>query len=72
MDFRILGHLEIISSDGDPLRIAKPRVRALLSVLLLRAGRPCSHGISCHGSLLLPSACTPTGPVGHWAGTASV
>jgi DNA-binding SARP family transcriptional activator len=45
MDFRILGHLEIISSDGDPVRIAKPRIRALLSVLLLRAGRPCSHGM---------------------------
>src|ERR1700680_786259 len=45
MEFRILGHLEIISSDGDPVRIAKPRIRALLSVLLLRAGRPCSHGM---------------------------
>jgi DNA-binding SARP family transcriptional activator len=45
MEFRILGHLEIISSDGDPVRIAKPRVREFLSVLLLRAGRPCSHGM---------------------------
>ncbi len=45
VEFRILGPLEIISSDGDPVRIAKPRVRELLAVLLLRAGRPCSHGM---------------------------
>lgn len=45
MEFRIPGPLEIIFSDGDPVRIAKPRVRELLAVLLLRAGRPCSHGM---------------------------
>jgi DNA-binding SARP family transcriptional activator len=45
VEFRILGPLEIISSNGDPVRIAKPRVRELLSVLLLRAGLPCSHGM---------------------------
>jgi len=43
MKFRILGHLEIVSSDGAPVHIAQRRVRALLSLLLLRAGRPCTR-----------------------------
>lgn len=45
MKFGILGHLEITSSDGAPVYIAQPRVRALVSVLLLRAGRACSRRV---------------------------
>jgi DNA-binding SARP family transcriptional activator len=45
VEFSILGPLEVISGDGSPVPIEKPRVRQFLSVLLLRSGRPCSHGV---------------------------
>jgi len=43
MDFRVLGPLEIVSGSGEPVPIVQPQQRAILSVLLLQAGRPCSH-----------------------------
>ena len=43
MDFLVLGHLEIISDTGEPVHIPQPVHRAILSVLLFYAGRPCSH-----------------------------
>jgi DNA-binding SARP family transcriptional activator len=45
VDFRVLGPLEIIGCDRKPVRIAQPQVRALLSVLLLHAGRPCRRAM---------------------------
>lgn len=43
MDFLILGPLEIISESGEPVPVPQPVHRAILSVLLFYAGRPCSH-----------------------------
>jgi DNA-binding SARP family transcriptional activator len=43
MDFLVLGRLEIISESGEPVPVAQPLHRVTLSVLLLYAGRPCSH-----------------------------
>src|SRR6478609_4381716 len=38
MDFRLLGSLEV-STDGAPVRLVKRQQRAVLTLLLLRAGR---------------------------------
>ncbi|MGK5114416.1 AfsR/SARP family transcriptional regulator [Geodermatophilus sp. CPCC 205506] len=38
MQFRILGPLEVVD-DGQPVRLGRPKQRALLAVLLLEAGR---------------------------------
>jgi DNA-binding SARP family transcriptional activator len=39
LEFRVLGPLEVVA-DGEPVRVGGPRPRALLSVLLVHAGRP--------------------------------
>ncbi|OLE35827.1 MAG: hypothetical protein AUG48_09575 [Actinobacteria bacterium 13_1_20CM_3_68_9] len=41
MDFRILGHLEV-SNEGQPVRLAGSKQRALLAMLLLHANEPVS------------------------------
>src|SRR5258706_7577850 len=38
LDFRILGPLEVVGDDGVPLALGGTKQRALLAVLLLRAG----------------------------------
>ena len=43
MDFLVLGPLAVISGSGEPVPVRQPQHRAILSVLLLYAGRPCSH-----------------------------
>jgi DNA-binding SARP family transcriptional activator/tetratricopeptide (TPR) repeat protein/chloramphenicol 3-O-phosphotransferase len=39
MRFRVLGPLEVTGSDGEPVDLGSPKLRALLSLLLLDAGR---------------------------------
>ncbi|MCO5991379.1 tetratricopeptide repeat protein [Actinoallomurus spadix] len=39
MRFRVLGPMEIRASDGSPVSVGGPRVRSLLALLLLNAGR---------------------------------
>src|SRR5262245_10922299 len=41
LEFRVLGPLEVIA-DGESVRVGGPRPHALLSVLLVHAGRPVS------------------------------
>ena len=43
MDFLVLGPLAVTSGSGEPVPVRQPQHRAILSVLLLYAGRPCSH-----------------------------
>jgi DNA-binding SARP family transcriptional activator len=43
MDFLVLGPMVIVADQGDRVPVARPLHRAILSVLLLYAGRPCSH-----------------------------
>src|ERR1035441_4645687 len=45
MDFLVLGPLEIFADLGDRVPVPRPLHRATLSVLLLYAGRPCSHAL---------------------------
>ena len=45
MDFLLLGPLVVIGAHGDPVPVDWPARRALLAVLLLYAGRPCSHDV---------------------------
>src|ERR1039457_1515365 len=45
MDFLVLGPLEIFADQGDRVPVPRPLHRATLSVLLLYAGRPCSHAL---------------------------
>lgn len=45
MDFLLLGPLEVIGSRGEPVPVSWRARKALLSVLLLYAGEPCSHGL---------------------------
>ncbi|MEU3609656.1 BTAD domain-containing putative transcriptional regulator [Streptomyces sp. NPDC035033] len=40
MRFRVLGLLEVSTTDGRPVPVTEPKVRALLADLLLHAGRP--------------------------------
>ncbi|MCK2220938.1 AAA family ATPase [Actinomadura sp. ATCC 31491] len=40
MDIRVLGPLEIVGADGLPCRIGSPKLRALVSALVLAEGRP--------------------------------
>src|SRR4029079_19400015 len=37
IEFRILGPLEVVAADGEPLVLGAPKQRALLALLLLRA-----------------------------------
>src|ERR1039457_3815357 len=43
MDFLVLGPMVSVADQGDRVPVARPLHRAILSVLLLYAGRPCSH-----------------------------
>jgi DNA-binding SARP family transcriptional activator len=43
VDFLVLGPLEIISDSAEPVDVPQPVHRAILSMLLFYAGRPCSH-----------------------------
>jgi DNA-binding SARP family transcriptional activator len=38
LDFRLLGPLEVLGEDGSPLPLGGAKQRAVLAVLLLRAG----------------------------------
>ncbi|MBD0706935.1 MULTISPECIES: AfsR/SARP family transcriptional regulator [unclassified Streptomyces] len=42
MRFRVLGPLEVWTTDGKPVTVGEPKVRALLADLLIHAGRPVS------------------------------
>ncbi|MFE0738842.1 BTAD domain-containing putative transcriptional regulator [Streptomyces sp. NPDC058855] len=42
MRFRVLGLLEVWTTDGRPVPLGEPKVRALLADLLIHAGRPVS------------------------------
>lgn len=42
MRFRVLGLLEVWTTDGRPVPVGEPKVRALLADLLIHAGRPVS------------------------------
>uniref|UniRef100_UPI002F90CBDC BTAD domain-containing putative transcriptional regulator n=1 Tax=Streptomyces exfoliatus TaxID=1905 RepID=UPI002F90CBDC len=42
MRFRVLGLLEVWTTDGRPVTVGEPKVRALLADLLIHAGRPVS------------------------------
>lgn len=44
MDFSLLGPLEVVSDSGQPVPVPQRLHRVILSVLLLYAGTPCSHG----------------------------
>ena len=60
MDFRILGHLEV-SNEGQPVRLAGSKQRALLAMLLLHANEPVSvegaNGLGDVGERPAGSAC---------------
>ncbi|HEU5156065.1 MAG TPA: SAM-dependent methyltransferase [Streptosporangiaceae bacterium] len=43
MEFRVLGLLQVVADDGSPVRVSQPLIRATLSVLVARAGRPLSR-----------------------------
>jgi DNA-binding SARP family transcriptional activator len=43
MEFRVLGPLQIISSRGETVEVRQRLHRAVLAVLLLYAGSPCTH-----------------------------
>jgi DNA-binding SARP family transcriptional activator len=45
VDFLLLGPLEVIGDRGEPVPVTWPARKALLAVLLLYAGEPCSHGL---------------------------
>ncbi|HEY7628628.1 MAG TPA: winged helix-turn-helix domain-containing protein, partial [Ilumatobacteraceae bacterium] len=42
MEFRVLGTLEVLDSNGHPVELRGSKLRTLLAVLLLRAGQPVS------------------------------
>ena len=42
IEFRILGPLEVVADDGEPLVLGAPKQRALLALLLFDAGRAVS------------------------------
>ena len=39
MEFRVLGPLELVGDDGQPIRLPSGKPRLLLALLLLEAGR---------------------------------
>jgi DNA-binding SARP family transcriptional activator len=45
VDFLLLGPLAVIGPRGEPVPVEWPARRALLAVLLLYAGQPCSHDV---------------------------